>query len=110
MVYIGAGVHNHPGKESSPRDSAKNPSETAHDQQANSGLLTVLNLGDSGCLVYRPTAKQVLLRTAEQCHDFNFPRQLGTNSDDSVEHADAYFTTVTDGDLIFSATDGVFML
>lgn len=50
--------------------------------------VTIANVGDSGALVYRPSEKKILFQTEEQTHDFNFPKQLGTNSDDKPEHAD----------------------
>ncbi len=53
-----------------PRD-AKPP-----DSESVAGILQVANLGDSGCMVLRDG--RIVLRTVEQTHAFNFPRQLGT--------------------------------
>jgi len=58
--------------------------------------------------VYRPKTGEVLLRTVEQQHDFNFPKQLGTNSDDYPEHSDVKVIDVQIGDIVLLATDGLF--
>eukprot|EP00392_Amoebophrya_sp_AT5.2_P019554 g20444.t1 len=42
----------------------------------------VTNVGDSGALIYRPSENRILFKSEEQVHDFNFPKQLGTHSDD----------------------------
>lgn len=59
-------------------------------------------------MVYRPKTKEVLYRTEEQQHDFNFPKQLGTNSDDYPEHSDVKVLDVEIGDIVLLATDGLF--
>ena len=63
-----------------PRD-AKPP-----DSESVAGILQVANLGDSGCMVLRDG--RIVLRTVEQTHAFNFPRQLGTGSQDTPADAD----------------------
>lgn len=68
----------------------------------------IANVGDSGALIYRPSSKKILFKSEEQCHDFNFPKQLGTNSDDVPEHADVTKVKLEKGDLVFLATDGIF--
>ncbi|CBZ50401.1 protein phosphatase 2C, related [Neospora caninum Liverpool] len=65
------------------------------------------NLGDSGFLLYRPSEDRVVARSAFQCHDFNFPLQLGTGSSDMPEHAHVLDVPVVEGDILFLATDGV---
>ncbi|CAD7953288.1 unnamed protein product [Amoebophrya sp. A25] len=70
--------------------------------------LIVSNLGDSGALIYRPSENRIIFKSEEQCHDFNFPKQLGTNSDDMPEHCDVHSVKVELGDIILVATDGVF--
>lgn len=59
-------------------------------------------------MVYRPTTAELLYRTTEQQHDFNFPRQLGTNSDDYPEHSEIQIVDVKVGDIVLLATDGLF--
>ncbi|ESS30386.1 putative protein phosphatase 2C [Toxoplasma gondii GAB2-2007-GAL-DOM2] len=65
------------------------------------------NLGDSGFFLYRPSEDRVVARSAFQCHDFNFPLQLGTGSSDMPEHAHVLDLPVAEGDILFLATDGV---
>mmetsp|Transcript_26180 Transcript_26180/g.51401 ORF Transcript_26180/g.51401 Transcript_26180/m.51401 type:complete len:378 (+) Transcript_26180:572-1705(+) len=65
------------------------------------------NLGDSGFILYRSKDDEVVARSEPQCHDFNFPLQLGTGSSDLPEHADAYEVPVKCGDFLLLATDGV---
>src|SRR5690606_1467751 len=55
------------------------------------GQLHVANLGDSGLMLIRPTAKghdRLVFRNREQQHRFNMPYQLGTESRDLPEHAE----------------------
>ena len=74
------------------------------------------NVGDSGILVLRPAAAdgggwahvQQVFRSVEQQHQFNFPFQLGTGSQDKPEHADARSIPVQEGDLVMLGTDGLF--
>lgn len=80
---------------------------TLHETRGGKDALTVCNVGDSGALIYRPSTGEVLFRSVEQIHDFNFPKQLGTNSDDFPEHADVAVVEVLRGDLIILCTDGI---
>lgn len=110
-----------------PRD-AKPP-----DSESVAGILQVANLGDSGCMVLRDG--RIVLRTVEQTHAFNFPRQLGTvraaaalsplgaaathlallgaragaqGSQDTPTDADRLSIPVEPGDIIVLGTDGLF--
>jgi protein phosphatase PTC7 len=71
--------------------------------------LVVLNLGDSVGMVYRAgNKKDWVLRTKEQWHWFDCPRQLGTNSPDTpLGNAVLQEMTVQNGDLVVLATDGL---
>ncbi|KAI5844246.1 phosphatase 2C-like domain-containing protein [Tricharina praecox] len=70
--------------------------------------LLVLNLGDSVGFVYRPGRRKWALRTKEQWHWFDCPRQLGTNSPDTpVNNCVVQELEVQDGDLVVLATDGL---
>ena len=70
--------------------------------------LVVLNVGDSVAMVYRPGARWWALRTAEQWHWFDCPKQLGTNSPDEPEKdAVVQELDVCDGDVVILATDGL---
>jgi protein phosphatase PTC7 len=70
------------------------------------GTMQVANLGDSGCMVIRDG--RMVLRTVEQTHAFNFPRQLGTGSQDTPADADRLSIPVLPGDIIVLGTDGLF--
>lgn len=50
-------------------------------------VLTTANLGDSGMLLFR--GGELVMRTKEQQHSFNFPYQIGTSSD-LPHYADVY--------------------
>ncbi|CEM15543.1 unnamed protein product [Vitrella brassicaformis CCMP3155] len=65
------------------------------------------NLGDSGFLLFRPSVHEVVLKSEFQCHDFNFPVQLGTGSSDLPEHADVTEAPTQPGDWVLLASDGV---
>lgn len=67
--------------------------------------LNAANLGDSGFMVLRGT--QIIYRTKEQQHSFNFPYQIGTGSADRPEHAQRITIEVQPGDLIILGTDGL---
>lgn len=70
------------------------------------GTILTGNLGDSGAMVVREG--RVVLRTVEQTHAFNFPRQLGTGSQDMPRDGDRLSIRVQDGDLLVVGTDGLF--
>ncbi len=86
------------------------PSEGRGDSKAGvgtaAGTMQIANLGDSGCMVIRDG--RVVLRTVEQTHAFNFPRQLGTGSQDTPADADRLSIPVLEGDIIVLGTDGLF--
>eukprot|EP01113_Clastostelium_recurvatum_P003657 TRINITY_DN1159_c0_g1_i1.p1 TRINITY_DN1159_c0_g1~~TRINITY_DN1159_c0_g1_i1.p1 ORF type:complete len:424 (-),score=96.15 TRINITY_DN1159_c0_g1_i1:138-1409(-) len=67
--------------------------------------LSTANLGDSGFMVVR--GSEIVFRTKEQQHSFNFPYQLGTGSSDLPEHADHYSIPVQEGDLVILGSDGL---
>ena len=58
----------------------------SENREGAAGTMQIANLGDSGCMVIR--GGRVVLRTVEQTHAFNFPRQLGTGSQDTPADAD----------------------
>lgn len=66
------------------------------------------NVGDSVALLVRPRERRVVLRTAEQWHWFDCPRQLGTNSPDAPAKDTVISSVdVQDGDIIIVASDGL---
>ncbi|KAH9599577.1 PPM-type phosphatase domain [Trypanosoma melophagium] len=77
-------------------------------------LLDVANVGDSGVLVVRD--RQVLHRVHEKVHGFNAPFQLallpprlrGRAFADTVEDATRETIPVRKGDVVITATDGLF--
>lgn len=72
----------------------------------NTLVLKSANLGDSGFLVLR--GLQIIHQSTPQTHGFNFPRQLGAESEDSPSHADVRDVTVLEGDVVVLGTDGLF--
>lgn len=46
----------------------------------------------------------VIFRTKEQQHEFNFPYQLGTQSSDRPNHASCDKIEVQDGDILIAGT------
>ncbi|KAI9018297.1 phosphatase 2C-like domain-containing protein [Hyaloraphidium curvatum] len=68
--------------------------------------LRIANLGDCGVLVIR--GAEIIFRTAEQQHSFNFPFQLGTGSKDSPGDAETFTVKVKEGDVVIVASDGLF--
>lgn len=67
--------------------------------------LQAANLGDSGFMVIR--GLEVVFRTKEQQHSFNFPYQIGTGSADKPQHSQRLTVEVQPGDLIIAGTDGL---
>lgn len=67
--------------------------------------LHAANLGDSGFMVIR--GLEVVFRTKEQQHSFNFPYQIGTGSADKPHHSQRLTVEVQPGDLIIAGTDGL---
>ncbi|KAK6359985.1 hypothetical protein TWF696_001106 [Orbilia brochopaga] len=83
----------------------------------NGNRLHVVSIGDSHCLVLRPSHvpppgsgedPSFLLRTVEQWHYFDCPRQLGTDSPDTpLGNAVVSSVQVENGDIVILATDGL---
>jgi protein phosphatase PTC7 len=70
------------------------------------GQLRSANLGDSGFMVYRREA--LIFRSQEQQHSFNFPLQLGKNSEDTPASADVFNLPIESDDLVIVGSDGLF--
>ncbi|PRP86367.1 hypothetical protein PROFUN_05508 [Planoprotostelium fungivorum] len=69
--------------------------------------LRAANLGDSGFLIVRNG--QVIYRTKEQQFSFNFPYQIGTNSDCLPEsHAEDITLQIQPNDIVVAGSDGLF--
>jgi len=64
------------------------------------------NLGDSGFRIFR--RGEIALVSKSQQHKFNTPYQLGSESDDTPNHANEVEFTLRDGDIIVIGTDGLF--
>eukprot|EP00927_Polykrikos_kofoidii_P070655 TRINITY_DN67066_c0_g1_i1.p1 TRINITY_DN67066_c0_g1~~TRINITY_DN67066_c0_g1_i1.p1 ORF type:complete len:360 (-),score=32.92 TRINITY_DN67066_c0_g1_i1:117-1196(-) len=91
--------------------------------QLNGRILSILNLGDSGVIVLRPSTRpawrsqhragrprlfpRVLFRSSDQTHYFNCPYQMGS-SGPLEEVPDFVRIRVRAGDLLIAGTDGVF--
>lgn len=67
--------------------------------------LRTANLGDSGFMVIR--GSDIVFRSKEQQHSFNFPYQLGTGSADMPNHAVSVTVNIQPGDLVIVGTDGL---
>lgn len=80
-------------------------SSTACILTLNDSELQSANLGDSGFMVLR--GNEILFRSKEQQHSFNFPFQLGTGSTDKPEHASVVNLKVEDGDVVVLGSDGL---
>lgn len=78
--------------------------------------LRVANIGDSGIMIIRDG--EIVFKTEEQQHGFNFPHQLGkvegrdgkyyTHGQDRPKDADTYSFLVRAGDVIVAGSDGLF--
>ncbi|KAI8800281.1 phosphatase 2C-like domain-containing protein [Cladochytrium replicatum] len=68
--------------------------------------LRVANLGDCGMMVIRDD--EIIFRTEEQQHMFNFPYQLGTGSHDGPQDAQVFRVKVQESDLVIIGSDGMF--
>lgn len=70
------------------------------------------NLGDSGFMIVRLSADSkrvdLLFKSEEQQHSFNFPFQLGAQSRDRPDDAELLSFPVQHGDLVILGTDGLF--
>ncbi len=79
------------------------------DQGRNRNVLYAANIGDSAYLIARPKRIgdfELLCKSEEQCHSFNFPFQVGTGGDDpnmalTLKHQ------VKQYDLVIAASDGL---
>lgn len=81
------------------------------------GVMNVLNLGDSGLMIFRKVGKsmQVVGYTRPTLHGFNFPAQIGNIADpklgrmdsDTSEDATAEVFQVQDGDVAVLGSDGL---
>ncbi len=69
------------------------------------GTLHAANLGDSGFMVLR--GGRILFKSVAQTHQFNFPYQIGAGPSDPPTAAQLYALPVQRGDVIVSATDGL---
>lgn len=68
--------------------------------------LLVANLGDCSLLVLR--GGEIIFRTDEMQHAFNFPLQLGTHSrDEPMKDAKQYNVGVENGDIVIVGSDGL---
>ncbi len=72
-------------------------------------LLYAANLGDSGYMLLRKNGLDldIVFRTEEQQHSFNFPYQVGTGGDDPTK-ADDKVHEVLDNDILILGSDGLF--
>ncbi|KAJ3410727.1 hypothetical protein HDV05_003447 [Chytridiales sp. JEL 0842] len=68
--------------------------------------LRISNLGDCGIMVIR--SRELVFRSDEQQHSFNFPFQLGTGSKDKPKDALDFVIKVQVGDIIVMGSDGLF--
>lgn len=74
--------------------------------------IEALNLGDSGYLILRPKIAnnsldfEIIFKSEEQTHGFNFPYQVGTGGDDP-EKADVIVHEVKPYDILILASDGL---
>lgn len=64
--------------------------------------LRAANLGDSGFMIIR--GLEIVYRTKEQQHSFNFPYQIGTGSADKPQHSQRIQVEVQPDDLIILGT------
>mmetsp|Transcript_3286 Transcript_3286/g.5274 ORF Transcript_3286/g.5274 Transcript_3286/m.5274 type:complete len:370 (-) Transcript_3286:51-1160(-) len=64
------------------------------------------NIGDSGYMIFRNN--ELLYRSKEQQHDFNFPYQLGEGSGDTPAHAQLKKHEAKENDLLIVGSDGLF--
>ena len=81
------------------------------DEGKKRALLYVTNLGDSQCLVLRPSNGKdgdIIYKTTEQWHWFDCPRQLGTNSPDTPkDNAVMDKVDIEENDVVLTMSDGV---
>lgn len=80
-------------------------STTACICKLNGSTLHTLNIGDSAILIIRNG--EVIYRSEEQTHSFNYPYQLGLNCD-KTDVAVSVDIDVQPEDIVIVATDGIF--
>ena len=70
-------------------------------------ILHAANLGDSGFLVLRKQGETLITiaKSMEQCHQFNFPYQIGTGGDHPSK-AVVYSVDIEHNDIVVLGTDG----
>ncbi|KAJ3432169.1 protein phosphatase ptc7 [Anaeramoeba flamelloides] len=68
-------------------------------------VLSVINLGDSGCLLVRNN--DAVFMSSEQQHSFNYPFQIGTRSKSRPKDGDRYSFPILPGDKFLLYTDGI---
>jgi protein phosphatase PTC7 len=83
------------------------------------GILRLLNLGDSGGIIFRPSPRKfqkgtflwprIVMRSHDATHFFNCPYQLAADDDfeEQMVGSDTLQTTARSGDIVVAATDGV---
>ncbi|KAJ4966063.1 hypothetical protein NE237_017912 [Protea cynaroides] len=71
----------------------------------NGQALNVANIGDSGFIIIRNGS--VLRRSSPMLHGFNFPFQIG-RGDDPSKLIEGYKIDLEEGDVVITATDGLF--
>lgn len=79
-------------------------------------VVSVANLGDCSCLILRDVqtagpnqvTPEVIYRSEEMQHDFNYPYQLGRTSKDSISDVKRAEIAVKPNDVIILGSDGVF--
>ena len=81
---------------------------------AETGVASCANLGDSGLLVGRRSGRhgsspEIVFRSPEQEHEFGFPFQLGhLDTADSPDSAQHFTFVLEDNDVIVMGSDGLF--
>lgn len=70
-----------------------------------SQVLHVANIGDSGFVIIRNGT--IFMKSSPMVHEFSFPYAIGLG-DDSVDDVEEYHIELEDGDVIVTATDGLF--
>jgi len=71
-----------------------------------SGTISVLNVGDSGLLAFRP-GEGIFYRTDELQHFFNCPFQLSSDYNDKAKDGSFEEFAIESGDYLLLATDGL---
>lgn len=63
------------------------------------------NLGDSGCAIFRNF--EMVFRTNFTVHSFNYPYQIGSNNDSSIENGSIEYFDIMKNDTMICASDGL---